>query len=57
MNGRFFAGRKVEASIATGKLKFKRSGREGPEDGEDEEDETERQRLDDFAKWLEKGQD
>lgn len=50
MNGRFFDGRRVQAELFTGKQRFKRSGT-----GEDlggEGDEAERQRLDDFAKWL-----
>ena len=48
MNGRFFAGQKVEAFLYSGKQRFKRSGA-----GEDlEEDGDERKRLDDFAQWL-----
>lgn len=50
MNGRFFDGRRVQAELFTGKQRFKRSGT-----GEDlggDGDEAERQRLDDFAKWL-----
>ncbi|KAF7793841.1 hypothetical protein EIP86_004962 [Pleurotus ostreatoroseus] len=48
MNGRFFAGRKIEAFLYSGKQRFKRSGA-----GEDlEEDGDERKRLDDFAQWL-----
>ncbi|KIM40155.1 hypothetical protein M413DRAFT_73499 [Hebeloma cylindrosporum] len=50
MNGRFFDGRRVQAELFTGKQRFKRSGT-----GEDlggEGDEAERQRLDEFAKWL-----
>ncbi|KAF8629666.1 hypothetical protein AX17_005605 [Amanita inopinata Kibby_2008] len=48
MNGRFFAGRRIEASLHSGKRKFKHSG------GEDEQaDDTEaNKRLDDFGKWL-----
>jgi len=49
MHGRFFAGRKVEASLWAGKQRFKRSGA-----GDDDEDDEggEKRRLDDFAKWL-----
>jgi HIV Tat-specific factor 1 len=50
MNGRFFAGRKVEAQFLTGKPNYKRSGKEAADDDNDEE---EKQRLDQFAKWLE----
>lgn len=49
MNGRFFSGRRVEASLYTGKQRFKRSG---TEDYEGEGDEGEKKRLDDFANWL-----
>ncbi|KIY46207.1 hypothetical protein FISHEDRAFT_76048 [Fistulina hepatica ATCC 64428] len=47
VNGRFFDGRRVEASLFTGKQRFKRSGAGGNNTGEDE-----KQRLDDFAEWL-----
>jgi HIV Tat-specific factor 1 len=51
MQGRFFAGRRVEAYLYAGQERFKRSKGEGDEvlgDGED----SERKRLDDFAQWL-----
>ncbi|KAF8345816.1 hypothetical protein F5887DRAFT_137416 [Amanita rubescens] len=49
MNGRYFAGQRVEASLYFGRQRFKRSGAEEPElNGQ----EAEKQRLDDFAKWL-----
>ena len=49
MHGRFFAGRKIEASLWAGKTRFKRSGAvEDEEGGEGEE----KKRLDDFANWL-----
>jgi len=51
MQGRFFAGRRVEAFLYTGKQRFKRSKDEADDmlgDGAD----SERQRLDDFAQWL-----
>ncbi|KAF5386014.1 hypothetical protein D9615_002527 [Tricholomella constricta] len=50
MNGRFFAGRRIEASLFTGKQRFKRSG--AGDDHEDEGEEAEKKRLDDFAQWL-----
>jgi len=49
MNGRFFSGRKVEASYQKGKITFKRSANE-----DDGDDDVERKRLDEFAQWLEK---
>lgn len=60
MDGRFFAGTKVEAYIADGNEKFKKSserkrGMEGQEGGADEEAEAddEGKRLDKFGSWLE----
>ena len=50
MDGRYFAGRRVEASLYFGRQRFKRGGAEGPELGDGQE--AEKQRLDDFAKWL-----
>lgn len=50
MQGRFFDGRRVEASLYTGKQRFKRSG--AHDDFEGEGDEAEKKRLDDFANWL-----
>ena len=48
MNGRFFAGRRIEASLFAGRQRFKRTGQsDNFDEGEDE-----KQRLDDFAKWL-----
>lgn len=52
MNGRFFSGRRIEAAYLQGKPKFKRTGKD---DGHDDDDEVEKKRLDDFAKWLENG--
>ncbi|KAI1794179.1 hypothetical protein LXA43DRAFT_1092109 [Ganoderma leucocontextum] len=49
MNGRFFAGRRIEAALYAGRQRFKRSGY-GDNFGEGEE--GEKQRLDDFAEWL-----
>lgn len=50
MDGRFFAGRRIEATLFSGKQRFRRSGT-GEETGGDG-DEAEKQRLDDFAQWL-----
>ena len=51
MHGRFFSGRKVEASLWIGKQHFKRGG--VAEDVEESEgDEGEKKRLDAFAHWL-----
>jgi len=51
MNGRFFAGRQVQASLFTGAQRFKRSGT-GDEVGDEESEESEKRRLDDFAQWI-----
>lgn len=48
MNGRFFAGRKVEASLLPHGQKFQKSGGLGDEEGE----EADKKRLDAFADWL-----
>ncbi|KAG9316468.1 hypothetical protein JVU11DRAFT_2504 [Chiua virens] len=50
MNGRFFAGRRIEASLYVGKQHFKRSG--VGDDIEGDSDEAEKKRLDNFATWL-----
>jgi HIV Tat-specific factor 1 len=50
MNGRFFAGSRIEATLYSGKHRFRRSGT--GEEVEGEGDETEKKRLDDFAQWL-----
>ena len=60
MNGRFFAGTQVEAYIASGDEKFKKSNEKklGIEDdengnGEAAAAEEEGKRLDEFGSWLE----
>jgi HIV Tat-specific factor 1 len=50
MNGRFFDGRRIEASLYYGKQRFARSG--AGEEAEGDSDEAEKKRLDDFAQWL-----
>lgn len=50
MNGRFFAGRRIEAELFSGKQHFKRGGIADDIEGDGEE--AEKQRLDDFASWL-----
>lgn len=54
MDGRFFAGTRVEAYIADGNEKFKKSKEKKAAIDEDE-DEAENQRLDQFGSWLEEG--
>jgi len=59
MDGRYFAGTRVEAYVSSGKEKFKKSNekREALEDmaerGLDAKDEEEESRLDEFGTWLE----
>lgn len=50
MNGRFFAGRRIEATLFAGKQRFKRSG--AGEEYEGDGADAEKKRLDDFAEWL-----
>ncbi|KAI0694004.1 hypothetical protein C8T65DRAFT_711081 [Cerioporus squamosus] len=50
MNGRFFSGRRIEASLYAGRQRFKRSGQSSDVLGDNED--TEKKRLDDFAQWL-----
>ncbi|KAI0793228.1 hypothetical protein C8Q75DRAFT_713470 [Abortiporus biennis] len=50
MNGRFFAGRKIEAFVYAGKQRYRRTG--AGDELEGEGDEGEKKRLDDFAQWL-----
>lgn len=54
MNGRFFAGRAIEASLWAGKQRFKQSGKGGHAYEEEAVggDEGEKKRLDDFSRWL-----
>lgn len=58
MNGRFFDGRQVIATLFDGKAsKFRRSDKGGPVVDDDEDmdvDQDEKKRLDAFAAWLEK---
>jgi len=49
MDGRFFATQKLEAYIADGSEKFKKTGERKGGDGKGEEG----KRLDEFGKWLE----
>lgn len=50
MQGRFFAGRRIEASLYNGKQRYKRSGT--GEDFEGDSESAEKKRLDNFANWL-----
>jgi len=56
MNGRYFAGRAVEAYIADGGEKFKKTT-EKKLGVDDEEDHEESKRLDQFGEWLEEGKE
>ena len=51
MNGRFFAGRRIEASLYAGRQRFRRTGHGGDAFGEGGA-QDEKSRLDDFARWL-----
>ncbi|EPY50160.1 U2 snRNP-associated protein Uap2 [Schizosaccharomyces cryophilus OY26] len=51
MQGRYFDGRIVEASIYDGKTRYRKSGKQSFEDDEEEE-----HRLERFASWLENGE-
>ncbi|KAI9883544.1 MAG: hypothetical protein M1823_004686 [Watsoniomyces obsoletus] len=59
MDGRLFSGVQVEAYIANGNEKFKKTSEKKTavldEDDEEEETKEENQRLDQFGNWLEKG--
>lgn len=52
MNGRFFDGRRLEASLYSGKQRFRRSGGASGDDIEGDGDTAEKKRSDEFAKWL-----
>jgi HIV Tat-specific factor 1 len=49
MNGRYFEGRRVEATLYSGRQRFRRSG---TADDIGNESEAEQKRLDNFAQWL-----
>jgi len=55
MNGRFFGGQQLEASIYTGKERFRQSGTGEDYLDPDEADAEEQKRLDNFAAWLTDG--
>jgi HIV Tat-specific factor 1 len=48
MDGRWFSGRKIEASFFSGRQRFRKGGHVA----EDEDQNEEKQRLEDFEKWL-----
>jgi HIV Tat-specific factor 1 len=50
MDGRFFAGRRIEATLFAGKQRFQRTGTAEEAGGDGAE--AEKKRLDDFAQWL-----
>ena len=51
MNGRYFAKRKIEAYLFDGKERFKKSGM-GQAREDDGGEAGEKERLEDFEKWL-----
>ena len=53
MNGRFFDGRQVSASLYDGKERFSKSNVGNDLFVGEEGDEDEKRRLEDFASWLE----
>ncbi len=53
MDGRFFSGTKVEAYIADGNEKFKKSSSQKVKVDEDDDGDDESKRLDKFGSWLE----
>ena len=63
MNGRFFAGTQVEAYVATGQERFKKSSKnkgislddEDSDDGAGQGRDEEAERLEKFSSWLESG--
>jgi len=50
MHGRWFSGRKIEASFYTGKERFRKSG--GGPAADIDETANEKTRLEGFEKWL-----
>ena len=55
MDGRFFSGTKVEAYIAEGNEKFKKSSEKKSQIVDEEQGNEEGQRIDMFGSWLEGG--
>lgn len=55
MDGRFFSGTKVEAYIAEGNEKFKKSSEKKSQIEGEEPGNEEGQRIDKFGSWLEGG--
>lgn len=53
MDGRFFDTRIVEAYIADGSEKFKKTGEKKTSMENDDDDDDEGKRLDEFGSWLE----
>ncbi|PWN47371.1 hypothetical protein IE53DRAFT_390490, partial [Violaceomyces palustris] len=54
MDGRFFAGRSIDAFLMEGRPRFRRSEKGG---GGEDQDEEEKRRVDAFGDWLENGGD
>ncbi|KAL8891471.1 MAG: hypothetical protein Q9205_000567 [Flavoplaca limonia] len=57
MDGRFFSGTKVEAYIAEGNEKFKKSSEKKSQIEDEEQGNEEGQRIDKFGSWLEGGEE
>ena len=53
MDGRLFSGTKVEAYIADGGEKFKKTNEKKVELGEEDQREDDGKRLEQFGSWLE----
>jgi len=53
MNGRYFSGRRIEAEIYDGKVRYKKAS----EGNTGDEAETDELRLEKFGAWLEDGND
>lgn len=55
MDGRYFSCTRVQAYLANGNEKFKKSKEKKTGLADEDEDDTESQRLDQFGSWLEEG--
>lgn len=53
MDGRLFSGTKVEAYIADGSEKFKKTNEKKVDLGEEDQGDDEGKRLEQFGSWLE----
>ncbi|EPQ29016.1 uncharacterized protein PFL1_03306 [Pseudozyma flocculosa PF-1] len=53
MDGRYFAGRRIDAFLIGSKPRFRKSDKAGNDDDNDEEDGGDKRRVDAFGAWLE----